>query len=400
MPESLEQTSLTKIADNLVSSIFDGGVSSNEVITPEESIVEPVKEPEIFSPEHNVIVSPEVDLTTSELIGDIIKPVKKPKESTSSDEEVEEDAGPEPIAEDSPFSFLNDLYKENIIVPFEDEEAISSVKDLKELIKANIEEAKQKAKEEALKEEVESLPDAVKVLVEYAKNGGTDFGTIFSYLSRSEQTQEFDIDTEDGQINVIRQYYEDTGWDADDIDTQINILKDAGGERLRTVAARFKDKVDELNNARLEQHLEEQRKLQAQAQEMRQNYIQNLTSTLKKGTIGGLKLTREEQKDLYSGLVEERYPTHNGMTTNRLGALLNKIQFQEPNFELLAEVQLLLTNREEYHKKIRDAVTAEVTSNQVRKIKSEQGLKASGSEIQQTKKSGLRRLGSISNPFK
>ncbi len=88
------------------------------------------------------------------------------------------------------------------------------------------------------------------------------------------------------------------------------------------------------------------------------------------------------------------------MTTNSLGALLNKIQFQEPNFELLAEVQMLLTNREEYHKKIKDAVTAEVTSNQVRKIKSEQGLKASGSEIQQAKKSGLRRLGSISNPFK
>ncbi len=255
MPESLEQTSLTKIADNLVSSIFDGGASSNEVLTPEEPTIEPVKEPEVFSPEHNVIVSPEVELTTSELIGDIIKPTKKVKEPSEDGEGDEDEVVVAQISEDSPFSFLNDLYKENIIVPFEDEDEISSVKDLKELIKANIEEAKVKAKEAAIKEEIESLPDAVKVLVDYAKNGGTDFGTIFSYLSRSEQTQEYDIDTEDGQINVIRQYYEDTGWDADDIETQINILKDAGQDRLKTVAERFKDKVDELNSARLEQHL-------------------------------------------------------------------------------------------------------------------------------------------------
>jgi hypothetical protein len=402
MPEQFEQTSLSKVADNLVSSLFDGGVSSNEVLTPEEPVITPEKEAAVFTPESNVINAPNMEFTTSELIGDVIGKSQKPaKTALEVEQESERLIEVEDEEEDeTPFKFLGDLYKDNVLVPFEGEDQIKTVKDLKELVKANVEEAKRLGKEEGTREEFESLPEPVKVLIEYAKSGGTDFGTLFSLLSRTEQVQEYNIDTEEGQVGVVKQYYEDLGWDDDEIETQVNILKDAGPERLRMASEKFKEKVDTLNESRLQHELAEQKKLDAQAQAMKQTYIQNLTSTLKKGTLGGLTLTREEQKDIYSALVEERYSSIGGGSTNRLGALLNKIQFQEPNFELLAEVHMLLNNREEYHKKIKDSITTAVTGEQVRKIKSEQGLKGSGSEIQQAKRTGLRRLGNISNPFK
>jgi len=94
--------------------------------------------------------------------------------------------------------------------------------------------------------------------------------------------------------------------------------------------------------------------------------------TLKEGKINELKVDRKVQAMLYNGLVQPNYPSVSGKNTNLLGHLLEKYQFVEPNYPLIAEALWLLADPTGYKSKIMEKGAQTAVEKTVRKLKTEQ----------------------------
>lgn len=363
MSEQIQETFISSIADNVAESLFDGGASSTNVITPE-----PKKEEQEAKPfNENIIKIPSENFSASDLVGDILKQSAEEQKEEVVEAPVKQVNQETPKTSSDGFDFL---IKDGILNPYEDDAPIKTPEDLKNIIKANKQFWIDEAKQEAVKEYSEDLPEEVKVLLEYTKSGGSDLKSFFKLLSQSEEIRTYDIEDPNDQRAIIRNYYSTQGWSESEIEDEIMSLAD-NQERQKNQAAKLKPKLDKINQDALADKTEKQKEIEDQQQKARQFFVKNVVDTLKLPALGDMKLTKEEQKDIYSALVEERYQSFGGVT-NRLGALLDQIQYVKPNYELLAKVTMYLSDPEGFENKIKQKITTDVTATQVKKIKVEQ----------------------------
>ena len=89
----------------------------------------------------------------------------------------------------------------------------------------------------------------------------------------------------------------------------------------------------------------------------------------------GLKLDKKTQAQLYSGLVQPQYPSISGKPTNLLGHLLEKYQFVEPNYPLIAEALWLLSDPDGYRNELKKQGKTAAVEQTVRQLKTEQSRK-------------------------
>ena len=103
---------------------------------------------------------------------------------------------------------------------------------------------------------------------------------------------------------------------------------------------------------------------------------------------------------LYDGLVQPNYPSISGRNTNLLGHLLEKHQFVEPNYPLVAEALWLLADPEGYKSKIMEQGKNKVVENTVRQLKTEQGRKISSTVPEEKEEPKQRKIPRQTNIFK
>ncbi|MEY4334019.1 MAG: hypothetical protein RLZZ196_2762, partial [Bacteroidota bacterium] len=108
--------------------------------------------------------------------------------------------------------------------------------------------------------------------------------------------------------------------------------------------------------------------------EAAQMYVANVGQALQKGELNGIKLDRKTQAMLYEGLTNVAYPSASGKATNLLGHLLDRIQYVEPDFDLLAEVTYHLADPEGFKNSVRQQGKNTATTEIVKKLKTEQQL--------------------------
>lgn len=379
-----EQTSLNSIADNLAERFFDGSGSSENVITPptdKEESQTPGTTEENLDTFNNRGENFE-GISAKDLIGDrLLEETETTQEpETSIDGSLES-----PKSAETPANF-NALIEDQILFPFDDDSEIKTIDDLKEIIKANKEEWVKEAKEAAINEDREALPEEVKFVLEYAKTGGNDLKSVFKLLSQSREVKEYDIDSTNDQKEIVRAYHMEQGWSEEE--TEEELVNLVNSNRLEAYAKKIKPKLDRSIQDRIEQEREIQKRAVERQENARKFFVDNVVTTLKKGKLGDIQLTKEDQTDIYNALVVEQYQGINGRT-NRLGALLDKIQFIEPDYEHLAEVVMHLSDREGFKKKLLDQINTQVTAENVRKIKIDQQKAKIGSKEpieQKTKK--------------
>jgi len=374
MSETVQETFLSSVADNVVDSLFnEGATSTKNILVPEPKEVEKKDE----KPEEKKIIKNEgiKDLNASfnaiDLVGDILeKPVEdliefpeKKKEVVEPSKKTEED-----------YSFLID---KGVLAGFEDDSAVKSKEDLEKLIKGNKEQWVEETRLQTLKDEYEGLPEQVRLIVDYAKQGGQDFKSLFGLLSKNEEIRSYDVEKAEDQRAIIRNYYSAQDWSEDEIEEEIISLVEA--EKLKSQAERLKPKLDKINQELIEDQKEQQKYIETERTKAQQFFVGNVVDTLKKGKLGDLTLSKEDQQDIYKALVSETYQSFGG-NTNRLGALLDKIQYIEPNYELLAKITMYLSDPVAFEEKIRTGVTTEVAAKTVKKIKIDQNKQKIGSE--------------------
>jgi len=303
---------------------------------------------------------------------------------------------------------MSDVFKKMIdneeIIPFDDDKDLDeyTAKDWKELIKANIDERGNKVRRETPKQFFDSLPNELQTAAKYVADGGQDLKGLFSALASVEETRELDINSEQGQSHIIREYLSATGYgSAEDIQEEIEIWKDLG--KLKKQASKFKPKLDKMSEAVVARKLQEQETKQAQQRKASEDYMQNVYHTLKDGTLGDMKVNKKTQSMLYNGLVNPSYPSISGQNTNLLGHLLEKYQFVEPNYNLVSEALWLLADPKGYKDQIMTKGENKAVEKTVRKLKSAQSSRnasSTGVEQRETRTTKKRTLPRGNNIFK
>lgn len=371
------QTKVEQVDINL-DEIFDVGAGNESVIVPEEK-------PSIFKREEGADFS----FTESDDSGEEnntesdVQEVFDEINNFDSDDDLENSSnkkrGPKTI------SGVNDVFskliEKEILVPFEDDKPLEeySVKDFEELIAANFQEIENRVRQETPKEFFESLPQELQIAAKYIADGGDDLKGLFSALAQTEEKRSLDISKEQDQETIIRDYLRATNYGTEEeIDEEIDLWKDLG--KLEKQAAKFKPKLDKMQEKILARKLEEQEARRRQQEEASQMYMQNVYETLKEGKLGDLKLDKKTQAMLYNGLVKPNYPSVSGRNTNLLGHLLEKYQFVEPDYSRISEALWLLSDPDGYKAKIREQGSQEQVEKTVRKLKTEQANRDTGSQ--------------------
>ncbi len=249
-------------------------------------------------------------------------------------------------------------------------------KDIEELWQANIDNLKQEVAAKTPKEFFESLPDELQYAAKYVMDGGQDLKGLFQALAQVEQVRSLNPADENDQEGIVRSYLSATGFGTEEeIEEELTTWKDLGV--LEKKAKQFKPKLDQMQEEIVQSQLAEQEARKQQQEQAAQAYQQNVFEALRPAEINGLKLDKKTQAQLYSGLVQPQYPSISGRPTNLLGHLLEKYQFVEPNYPLIAEALWLLSNPDEYRQNLVKQGKNQAVEQTVRQLKTEQSRKQS-----------------------
>ena len=272
------------------------------------------------------------------------------------------------------------MIEEGTLMPFDDDKPLEeyTTKDFRELFEANFQERENKVREDTPKEFFQSLPQELQYAAKYVADGGQDLKGLFRTLAQVEEIRDLDPTNEYDQAEIARQYLYATGFGtSEEIEAEVEDYAELG--RLSQKAQQFKPKLDKMQEDIVNRQLAEQEyKRQQQAQQAKA-YQDNVYNTLAVGELGGIKLDRKVQGQLYSGLVQPNYPSISGKPTNLLGHLLEKYQFVEPNHGLIAEALWLLSDPDSYRNKVRDQGVKQTVEKTVRQLKTEESRKMGSS---------------------
>ena len=383
--------------------IFNGAPSAGDVTLPEESKSKPnilsglSKKPDFSfaNPDEDGVDNLDQKVESKE------EPLEEEKEATETldeivaetedvkdiidtlDDESDEDVEKKKRGRKS-INGISDVFskliKDDKIVPFDDEKSLDdySAKDWEELIEANLEEKANQVRRETPKQFFASLPEELQIAARYVADGGTDIKGLFNTLGSVEETKQLSLKSESDQETIIKEYLGATGYgSSDEIAEEIEIWKDLG--KLEKQAAKFKPKLDKMQEKIVVKKLEEQDLKKKQQEQASKKYMSNVYETLKEGSLGDIKVDRKTQAMLYNGLVQPSYPSVNGTNTNLLGHLLEKYQFVEPNYTLISEALWLLQDPEGYKAKIMDKGAQKSVEQTVRKLKTAAASNSSAS---------------------
>lgn len=271
-------------------------------------------------------------------------------------------------------------------------------KDVEELWQANIDNLKSEVASKTPQEFFESLPDELQYAAKYVADGGQDLKGLFRALAQVEEVRALNPTDENDQEGIVRSYLQATNFGTEDeIQEELNTWKDLGV--LEKKAKQFKPKLDQMQEQIVQMQLQEQEARKEQQEQAAQAYMQNVFETLRTAEINGLKLDKKTQAQLYSGLVQPQYPSISGRPTNLLGHLLEKYQFVEPNYSLIAEALWLLSNPDEYRSQLVKQGKNQAVEQTVRQLKTEQSNKRTSS-VQEEEEQRPRKLVRPQNIFK
>lgn len=272
---------------------------------------------------------------------------------------------------------VSKLVEEGILFDFEDEdkpEGDYTEKDIIDLLKANIEEAKKTGQEKAKEEWESGLSEELKYAAEYERNGGKDQKALFSLLSRANDIKSLSPENENDVPIIARQYLATTQFGTpEEIEAQLEEWNEAG--LLGKKAAQFKPKLDNIEKQRLDSVIASQQEQIEKNRLIRESYIDDVYNAFKDGKVGDVKINKEMQRFLFSELTEAKYVSPiNGSKVTGIGKAMQELQFGEnKNLALVGEALWLLTNPEEYKKAISKSALSKNEEEHIRKIKTNQG---------------------------
>jgi len=404
------QTSVQQV-DLDIDSLFAGAPGAESIVTPSEPTE--VK-PNVFSKKNTDLGFLDKQEPDSESKDESVS-----RETLDLDEildnevKSEEESKPKPGRPKTEKSGLVEFFKKRIesneMFAFDDYDekkqslddylSTLSEKDMEELWQANVDNLKQEVAAQTPAEFFESLPEELQYAAKYVADGGQDLKGLFQALAQVEAVREMDPADENDQEGIVRQYLQATNFgSAEEIEEEISTWKDIGN--LERKAKQFKPKLDQMQEKIVQARIAEQEQRKIQQEQAAEAYVKNVFDALRPGEINGLKLDKKTQAQLYSGLVQPQYPSVSGRPTNLLGHLLEKYQYVEPNYGLIAEALWLLSDPDSYRNELKKQGKNTAVEQTVRQLKTEQSRKNVSSQYDDDDQPRSRKISRPQNIFK
>lgn len=395
----MAQTEVTTISQEDYSQIFSGKVDS--ILTPNEDKKEDKveKQEEKKQEAFKRVVDTEFKWTDLANLGDDNTEEKTDDTNLEKQEEhkSEEKKTPGRKAADL-VSLVNELVESGELFPFEDG-APKTIEEAKELIKLNIAENKKSTIDTVWKEKVETYSPQIQAILHYAEQGGTDVTPLIAAISEVERTGNLDIETEEGQENIISEYLKVSGWPEEDIKEEIETAKDLG--KLKSKAEKFLPKISQMNEQRIQLLMQEQTQREQQADEARKKYLGTIKTTLDKEKLGDVKLTRQDKALIWEGLTDVRHKSWSGQPTNLFFKRLEEMQAGDKvDYDHFLEIVYHTLNRGAFKDKLREELKTIEAADTVRKLKT-QDRKANTQETlyeEEPRRNTIQRVG-FKNPW-
>jgi len=172
---------------------------------------------------------------------------------------------------------------------------------------------------------------------------GVDPKEYFGTYNQIQSFAEMDLSQENNQVAVLKQALTDQGFDPEDVDTEVERLKNYGD--LETVAAKHHKVLVKKEAAKLAQ-MEQQREVQLQQQAaIKQQYYTNVQSVLqeklKTKEFDGIPINPKLAGELQDFLLVDKYKTPSGETLTDFDRTILELKRPE-NHEMKVKVGLLL----------------------------------------------------------
>jgi len=268
------------------------------------------------------------------------KPVAKPDASEEDDADSDDDDATDPVS--GKFKALaNDLLKLGVFTSEDDEDEID-VNSPEEFLE-RFQSEKQRGAVDMVNKFIGQFGEDYQQAFEAIFVKGVDPKEYFGTYNTIANFSEMDLSQESNQITVIKQALADQGFDQEDIDTELERLKNYGD--LETVATKH-HKVLVKKEAQKLQQLEAQaeRELQQKAA-LRNQYINNVQSIiqdkLKTKEIDGIPFNPKLAGELQDFLLVDKYKTTSGETLTDFDRTILELKRPE-NHAMKVKVALLL----------------------------------------------------------
>ena len=261
------------------------------------------------------------------------KPVSQ--EENSNEEESEEE-------QVSQFTALSrDLFKLGVFSKDEDEEDVAISTPEEFLERFNLE--KKKGAIEVVNNFIGQFGEDYQKAFDAIFVKGVDPKDYFGTFNQIQSFSEMDLSQEANQVAVIKQALADQGFDAEDITTEVERLKNYGD--LETVATKHHKVLVKKEAAKLQQ-MEQEREAQLQQQQAyKQQYVANvqnvLQEKLKQKEFDGIPLNPKLASELQDFLLVDKYKTNSGETLTDFDRTILELKRPE-NHEMKVKVALLL----------------------------------------------------------
>jgi hypothetical protein len=342
----------------------------NDLLSPETSTGNPDDIQEIVKEVNDPAPAPK-KAPAGKTIGDVVAEGKAPEEDTSAnlekfllgddkeeDEEEEiiapkakakaapaetkEDEDDEEAPEVSRFTALsNDLFKLGVFTKDEDDEDVAI--DTPEAFLERFQAEKRKGAIDVVNNFIgqfgEDYQQAFDAIFVKGVNPKEYFGTYNQIASFSDM----DLSQENNQVAVIRQALADQGFESEDIDTEVERLKNYGD--LETVATKHHKVLVKREAQKLHQMEEKAQQELQQKQAIKNHYVQNVQTILqdkvKSKEFDGIPINPKLAGELQDFLLVDKYKTANGETLTDFDRAILELKRPE-NHEMKVKVALLM----------------------------------------------------------
>lgn len=310
---------------------------------------------------------------------------KKPAaEDTDDQDDTDDEEGDDAPAESTFSSLSKDLFKLGVFTEGDDdEEPITTPEQFLERFNAE----KKKGAIEVVNNFIGQFGEDYQQAFDAIFVKGVNPKEYFSAFNTIQNFSEMDLSQESNQVSVIKQALADQGFEAEDIDTEVERLKNYGD--LETVATKHHKVLVKKEAAKLQQ-LEQDRQAQLQQQQaIKQQYAQNvnqvLQEKLKAKEFDGIPLNPKLAGELQDFLVTDKYKTNSGETLTEFDkailelkrpenhatkvkiALLMKIMEKDPTLSTIQKTGITKKSNELFGEVARQAQKSSVKSKSTSK---------------------------------
>ena len=268
-------------------------------------------------------------------------------------------------------SYLNKLFEEGILAPFEGEE-IKTYDDFRELLQENIKSQLESVSSNVLEHQISSLPPQFQSIMKYGMNGGTDVQTLLESWQDAERVITLDTNSSEGKKQIVTEYLSKVGYGTQEmIANDVKAWEDLG--TLDEKVEAYKPILEEMQMQKILMFEKQAEQERYQEQQFEVNFLSAVENVLTQDKQAiGLEIPVDLKQALYAQSLSQYESQITGRKMDALEAIIEESKYGEnANPAFYTELMFHAAYPEQYKAMLLSQVKAEIAQTTERKLRSQ-----------------------------